>query len=139
MELHKISLMDAYMIETLRAGGVTNEEILVKTEQNDISGWERFNDQFDFHELVQLATQDLEAFKSILFDGYQVKFVTFKGLQNLLKLVFNKIEDRDYQLIDTGVSHLDLNRNQLSKLKQMLSRNWNIYEDTSTDITIALV
>lgn len=124
MELNKITLMEAYLIETLRRNGTTDHELLNQVELRDVSPWEEINQNYDFNILVQLADQDKEIFKSIILKGYNVKFVTYRGLQNLINLKFDKIEERDYQLIDEGITGLNLQEDDFDKLRKMLSKNW---------------
>ncbi len=133
MEINKISLMDAYLIETLRNNGVSNDELLDQLERQDVSPWGKVKPEFDFTALINLYEQDPKAFASILSDGYTVKFITMKGLQNLLKMKFDKIEERDFQLSDNGVSHLKVDEDTYPALKQMLSKNWIILELSEQD------
>ena len=133
MEIYKITLMEAYLIETLRSNGVSTDEILDQVRQQDISPWEKVNSNFDFTGLINLYEQDPKVFTSILSDGYTVKFITMKGLQNLLKMKFDKIEGRDFQLTDNGVSHLQVGKDVYPALKQMLSKNWVIHELSAQD------
>lgn len=121
------------MLETLRSNGLSNQEILTQIEQRSISQLEALNAKFDFNDLVKLANQNKDAFKSIVLNGYEVKFVTFKGMQRLLLLKFNKVEEQDYRLLDKGITGLWLDLSQLSNLKQMLSQNWVVHEEPSKD------
>ncbi|MEH7225976.1 hypothetical protein V7112_19360 [Bacillus sp. JJ1566] len=132
MELQKITLMDAYMIETLRSNGISDQEILAQIKRGNVDGWQVLHEHFDFNELLKLAKQDGEVFQSILLDGYKVKYVTFKGLQNLIKLRFGKEQDKDYQLTETSIENLTLNEDQALTLNQMLSQNWIFNWDGGT-------
>jgi|SRR5690625_3009234 len=123
--------MEAYMLETLRNNGVSNQEVLTQIDKKDVNLWDTLDANFDFSELIKLAEKDHNEFKSIVLNGYQVKFVTFKGLQRLLELKFNKKEGNDYQLDDRGITGLQLDESQLVILKQMLSKNWNVQEEQS--------
>ncbi|TQR20371.1 hypothetical protein [Psychrobacillus vulpis] len=128
MENNKISMMDAFLIETLRSNGISNDEILTKLEQKDLRTWENEYPNNRFSVLITLFEEDQTKFKSILMDGYSVKFITMNGLKNLLKLKFEKIDDRDYQLHENGIECLEIDEQQLSSLKQLLSINWIIQE-----------
>ncbi|MEK4484445.1 hypothetical protein MHH81_02500 [Psychrobacillus sp. FSL H8-0484] len=128
MENNKISMMDAFLIETLRSNGVSNDDILTKLEQNDLRTWENEYPNNRFSALITLFKEDKTKFKSILLDGYSVKFITMNGLKNLLKLKYDKIAERDYQLHENGMDFLDIDEQQLSSLKQLLSINWIIQE-----------
>ncbi|WP_010283142.1 hypothetical protein [Bacillus timonensis] len=124
MELQKITLMDAYMIETLRSNGISNQEILAGIKEGNVDVWQNLHEHFDFKELLKLAEHDIEDFQSILLDGYKVKYVTFKGLQNLIKFRFGIEADKDYQLTETSIENLKLTEEQANTLKQMISQNW---------------
>lgn len=133
MTVHKISLMDAYLIETLRKNGISNEEILAKLKTGNVESWQKFHEQFDFNDLLMLANKDIDQFQKILDQGYQVKFITFNGLKNLLRMRFSKVPDRDYELTEKGIKNLHLNQKQLASLKQMLSGNWVLEEAKSAN------
>ncbi len=126
MDNLKISLMDAYMIEALRSNGVTNEELMSQLAKKDVTRWEQITPNFDFSELIPLYEKDPAVFSRILSDGYTVKFVTKKGVQNLLKFKFDKIEERDYEVVENGIVHLKMDEAQHATLKQLLSSNWII-------------
>lgn len=128
MESNKISMMDAYMIEVLRSNGISNEEILDRLERKDSSDWENLKPKFDFNELIKLFEQDKNGFKSVLADGYTVKFLTMNGLKNLLKMKFNKIAGQDYEISDTGIHHLAIESQNFPALQQLLSINWVMEE-----------
>lgn len=121
------------MIETLRSNGISDKEILTQIEQGKTEAWQELNRNFDFQELVKFAEKDMEGFKRILSQGYRVKFVTFNGLKNLLRLRFGKERETDYELTETGIRNLNLNSEQLVDLKQVLSGNWVVEELDDTN------
>ncbi|WP_156289475.1 hypothetical protein [Oceanobacillus salinisoli] len=130
MEIPKISLMEAYMIETLRSKGVTDQELI---EGEDISAWNRLHESFDFQDLLRLREKDPIAFQTMVEEGYQVKFVTFNGLKNLLKLKFNKMDEVDYQTTESGIRGLYLNTEERHQLTSLLSKNWTVHEEELGD------
>ncbi|MBS4220645.1 hypothetical protein KHA96_20315 [Bacillus sp. FJAT-49711] len=127
METIKISLPTAFMLETLRANGVTGDQILKQINKNDISPWRKMDETFDFTELVKLANTNEKDFESIIKNGYSIKFMTINGLKNLLRLKFNKIQDQDYVQSEKGILDLALNEQELATMKQMLSKNCTIH------------
>lgn len=133
MENHHISLPIAYMIETLRSQGISNSDILHQIKQRDITPWVHMNEHFDFTELLKIADEDQEAFTSILLDGYQIKFITIRGLQTLLELKFQLIEGRDYQRTDKGIKDLHIKEDAWLQLKQLLSKNCMVHEEPLED------
>lgn len=126
MTLNHISLMDAYLIETVRSNGISNEEIIEKTLNNDLNDLKEKFPKLNLERLVELA-EDEEAFKSIIEDSYKVKFVTMNGLKNILKLKF-LIDESRYHQIENGILDLEINEDQLTGIKQFLSGNWQIRE-----------
>ncbi|GIN74700.1 hypothetical protein J14TS2_51750 [Bacillus sp. J14TS2] len=129
MKNHPISLPIAYMIETLRNQGISDAEILNQIKRKDITPWSHVNERFDFDELIKLADQDQDAFTSIIEDGYQIKFITIRGLQTLLKLKFQLIEGRDYQLTGKGIKELHIKKDAWLQLKSLLSKNCLVQEE----------
>lgn len=127
MNTEKISLMDAYLIETLRTNDVSNEQILQINEAS-IEEWSRINENFDFTQLLPLAA-DQSQFQSILNDGYTIKFLTYNGLMNMLRMRFGKEADEDFVKEEQGVSGLSVDSEQLSTIKQMLSSNWTVTQE----------
>lgn len=134
MVAHKITLQAAYMIENLRKHGVSNKELIEINDQS-IERWNDLNLDFDFNVLKELAETDQDAYSTIVRDGYQVKFLTINGLINLIQLKFDKKRDVDFTVHEDGISNLELDENQYSKLRQFLSQNWKVIE---TDNRLAI-
>lgn len=125
--VHKITLMEAYLIETARKAGVSNEEMLLKAERDELSSLNKLHKSFDFTELSSLANKG-NIFKAVLEEGYKIKFLTFPGLVNLLKLKFNKIEGEDFIQNENFISNLQVKDEELMEIKTFLSDNWVIVE-----------
>lgn len=127
MAVHTITLQAAYMIENLRKHGVSNKELIEINDQS-IERWNDLKLDFDFNVLKELAETDQDAYSTIVRDGYQVKFLTINGLINLIQLKFDKKRDADFTVHEDGISNLELDENQYSKLRQFLSQNWKVIE-----------
>ncbi|WP_298470931.1 hypothetical protein [uncultured Psychrobacillus sp.] len=124
MKYIKLSMMEAVLLESLRSNGVSNQELL-----NNLDGrsWEEtFSTEYEA--LLNIYSQDKQQFIELLENGYSVKFITFNGLKNLLKMKFNKLEEQDYKIVDNTFELLELNPQQLSTLRQLLSINWTVEE-----------
>jgi len=93
---------------------------------------------FDYDELIETAQMDLDAFRSALLDGYEIKFVTFNGLKNLLRMRFGKEEDMDYTVTETGIKGLRLSPHKLEQFSNMLSSNWLATSDETGAVTVEL-
>lgn len=105
MTLTRLSMPEAMQIETLRHDGKTDSEIHESATENEV--------------LAPLS-ENLEA---ILRDGYTIKFVTFNGLKNLLRLKFDKHIDRDFVATEQGMADLQLTAEEAATLQQLLSQN----------------
>ncbi|MCM3179062.1 hypothetical protein ABFV99_07540 [Cytobacillus horneckiae] len=127
---NQLTLMEAYMIETLRNNGLSNQEILTKAKAGETESWSKINEHFDFQQLAVLANEDEQRFQSILQKGYQIKFLTYPGLQRILSMKFKLEKERDYTLTDNGLSGLKLNNAQLHEVEKILSPNWKVQKDS---------
>ncbi len=125
--MNSITLMDAYAIENLRSYGYTNEEILSKVQDKDIDEFKKVKENLDFTLLIDM--EESVGLKTLLEDGYQVKFLTFNGLKNLIKLKFGKIADEDYKVDDFTLSGLALDETQAADLGNALSSNWQMTKE----------
>lgn len=122
--MESITLMEAYAIETLRGNGIGNDKIIENIRANDLEEFKTIKENMDFDALVEL---DKNAdFESIVNDGYKVKFLTFNGLKNLIKMKFGKFADEDYQVDEFVISGLELDENQQKDLENILSANWTL-------------
>lgn len=125
--MESITLMEAYAIETLRGNGVDNDTIIKNIKNNDLEDFKKIKENMDFDALVDLSKE--ADFDSIVKDGYKVKFLTFNGLKNLIKMKFGKFADEDYQVDEFTISGLELEKPQVEELRNVLSNNWLLSEE----------
>lgn len=125
----KITLMDLYVIETLRKNGLSDQTILEKVRNKEVESFKKYNDRFDFTVLYEL--EDAGVLADVFKKGYQVKFLTFTGLVNVLKLKFNREEGVDYEAEDFTITNLQLEEEELEVLKQIVSKNWIVSRNRS--------
>lgn len=131
--MESITLMEAYAVETLRSNGISNEKIINNVKANDLEEFKAVKENMDFDALV--ALNESADFESIINDGYKVKFLTFNGLKNLIKMKFGKFANEDYQLEEFVISGLELSEQQKKDLENMLSANWTL-EDQPSGVTV---
>ncbi|MNO23134.1 hypothetical protein D3C76_129320 [compost metagenome] len=131
MDINRITSIEAYMIETLRLNGVTDQQIFSHAKQEKTDAWNEFNTNFDFRQLTILVQEDEQKFQSVLQNGYQVKYLTFPGLQRLLKLKFDFESDRDYSVTEKGIYGLQLDEPTKAFVEQILSQNWKLVKDNN--------
>ncbi|MGM9949146.1 MAG: hypothetical protein ACI33P_03430 [Lysinibacillus sp.] len=125
-----ISLMEAYIIETLKGYGISVEETEKRIAGQTLGEWqEQF--KFDFSLLEKMEPDTLRA----AFAGeYRIKFVTINGLKNLLRMRFD-IQDIHYKEMDNGLASLSVDETIEMKIRSMLSSNWTVTR-SGDDISI---
>lgn len=124
----QITLMDAYMIESLKNAGITKTEILKASKENRLEDFKEINGNFDYTLLYPLKDQ----LADILEKGYQIKFITKPGLMNLLKMKYNKEKGQDYKEEESALVNLRLTKAEADSVKGWLSPNWTIVRRDST-------
>ena len=135
--MNQISLMEAYLIEYIRIKGISNDSIIAKITARDTAQFENLYPKMDFSQLTALAEKDLDAFKRIILEGYQVKFLTINGLKKLLELKLNKKADQDYTETAQGIFQLQVNADELKTIQQFISSQWQVsLNDDHVDIFV---
>lgn len=130
--VEKITLMEAYQIEHLRQEGITDNEIKEAVLALQADRFKKLHDSFDFTMLHALSNR----ITSILQEGYEVKFLTFNGLVNLLRIKFHKEKDVDYVVDHFVVSKLEMGDSTYATLQQLVSANWTVTKEANK-VTIA--
>lgn len=121
--VEQISLMEAYLIEALKGANITDEVILEKVRTQNLQEiTEGFEARLDFELLYGIE----EKLPSILQEGYQVKFLTFPGLQRLLEIKLDKRETEDYILDGFMVKNLKLTDEEVQVVRTFLANNWTM-------------
>lgn len=129
----KISLMEAYLIETLRANNIKDEEIMQKVKEEKVDEFHHIHEKFDYTGLYALEKQGI--LEEVLQNGYEIKFLTFTGLVNILRIKFRREENVDYDVKDFTISNLNLSNEETENLMQIASSNWEITQ-TNSGVTI---
>ena len=124
--IHQITLMDAYLIETIRNAGFSGDDILVRVSKEEIEDFRSINESYDFTLLYRLFHSG--KLQEILMNGYQVTFLTFPGLLNLLWLKYSKLKDKDFTVNEYVITDLNLKQNEKEDLKTWISTNWQVLE-----------
>src|SRR5690625_1593757 len=108
--------MEAYLIEHVRQAGITDQEIEEKVKALQADDFQEIDESFDFTLLHTIKNR----IGKVLADGYEVKYLTFKGLINLLRLKFQKEEKKDYEVDDFILYNLDVTEEEFQEIQQMV-------------------
>lgn len=132
--MQRITMMEAYGIETLKNNGYSNEEITEKVRNNEIEEFKSVDKNMDYSTLIELNESNFLG--NILKEGYQVKFLTINGLTNLIRMKYKKEPDEDYKLERFVLSELQLDEESSEELENLLSSNWR-FSETKNGISIS--
>ncbi|MEG0472027.1 MAG: hypothetical protein RR588_06800 [Solibacillus sp.] len=118
-----ISLMEAYIIETLKAHPYTYEEVVGYLQQGNLEVFSQDYD-YDFTLLQKLYITDEAAFKTAYTERYTVKYVTINGLVGLLRMRFGIVDG--FTKRETSVTGIEVNAEIEEAIRYMLSSNWKV-------------
>lgn len=126
MQLPRITQMEAFIIETLRTHAVNDADIIQAAFSRDLDKYSNETSGLDYQLIERLAHVKPKEFENAMYHGYQIKFLTFKGLQRVLLLKYDKKPEIDYQLGEQSINHLDVHKKEFQSLQQILSDNWTV-------------
>ncbi|RQW20369.1 hypothetical protein EH196_09620 [Bacillus sp. C1-1] len=138
MTLPAISQWNAFMIETLRANGMKNEKLLELLKHEDTEGLNEFDQTFDYHDLVEYATENATQIEEAIQTGYKIKFASNYGIKRLLRLKYGLEEGTDYKMTESRFDDILLSQEQLQEFTSMLSPNWTIVSEQTKDTTVRI-
>ncbi|HLR64038.1 MAG TPA: hypothetical protein VK075_01280 [Pseudogracilibacillus sp.] len=138
MAVERITLMEFYLLESLSQAKLSDAEIIDGLAHKAYDQWKEIAPHFDYAQLYDLYEADQEAFQRILNGQYQIKFLTFPGLQRLLEMKFDKIADFDFDVKENGIFRLQLRSDEEEKLRQIISSNWHVEADVDGSLSVTL-
>ena len=122
-----ITLMEAYLIETPLAAGMSKESLLKHLQQGEAETLNKFVGQLDYHELIEGFHEREAVITEAIQSGYTIKFVSIAGIERLLELKFNIYGGKDFEVHENMVIGIPFNNAQLTDFEKMLSPNWKVY------------
>ncbi|WP_274363017.1 hypothetical protein [Paenibacillus thermotolerans] len=127
MEKVKLSIHDALMLEALRAGGLSDGEIVEAAKSGDITKLASIgNEDFDFNDLIEFAKEHGDVLEQAAAHGYEIKFNTMGGTKYLLKVKFGLQANEDYTAEKDHLHGVPLSAADLEWLKGTMSRYWTV-------------
>ncbi|MGG1619132.1 hypothetical protein ACIFQM_12960 [Paenibacillus sp. NRS-1782] len=122
----RISQWDALMLESLRALGWSDEELIRRVQLNELPS--DGQSDFDYAELATgLASKEPEIFASAVTDGYQIKYNTIRGIRSWIAAAFGR--EPDLSLVEGSEAVTsELTKAEYARLEQVLSFGWGIQE-----------
>lgn len=121
-----ITLMEAYMIETLLQKGMEVPTIIKKLKKGDVEDLNTFDGSFDYDDLLQAYHKDPENMKQAIEGDYKIKFISVYGIKQLLQLKYDLNEEKDYKREGNKFLFIPLDEVQLKSFHTLLSPHWKI-------------
>lgn len=140
-----IGINYAIMIERVRNAGVENNQFIQVLQEENIEFLSKIgNGMPDWETLTNLFKSNVDDFKKILEDGYQIKFLTKGSLMTLLRLKYGIEVEKDYEDKGTAIEGILLAEEAIEELKNTLANNWKLIpyvdkKDQLTKVRIELV
>lgn len=135
MSQTKLSQWDALQLESLKALGWSNEQIIERVRGGDLPK-DDSKFQFDYAGLRAVAADEPDTLKSALEDGYQIKYNTIRGIHSWILVALKQ----DAELIlEPGAEAVvaSLTESEASSLANVLSFGWEVSSDAGAKATDA--
>lgn len=136
-----VTLMEAYMIETLLASGMEKADLIHAIKTEDLDAILQVDDSFDYLAFIKEAKDDFERVEQAIQSGYTIKFISVYGIERLLNIKFALESGKDYSLEDHQFHGIKLKQDEFTDFETMLSPNWNITnkKTTNTKVTFDII
>lgn len=121
-----ISILEAILIESLKSNRMDEETILHHLRNDDAEALNNFDDTLDYGYLLEVYRTDPEAIEHAIVASYRIRFVTRGGLTNLLRLKFDLLEERDFELGQAEFIFPSISHTLLDEIAELLSANWKV-------------
>lgn len=122
----RLSQWDALLLESLRALGWSNEQLIERITKGDFPE-DHSKYEFKYEPLQQLSEQQPEQLRQAIQQGYQIKFNTVGGIRSWVDVVFHKT----VELIEVdGLFNIkaSLTAAEQERLASVLSYGWVIQQ-----------
>jgi hypothetical protein len=123
-QMVKLSMPVGLLIEAAIAGGVAGEQLLDVLRTKNMEALRHIEkEEKSWGNLFVFAEENWETIVSAIHDGYTFKFITIRGLVNLLQTTFKLIENKEYKMNESGID-LKLSDDQLDFLRSRIPDQW---------------
>ncbi|MFG6495132.1 hypothetical protein P8610_07220 [Fictibacillus sp. UD] len=121
----KLSMPVGLLIESAIAGEVTGERLIEVIKTKNIEALRHIGkEESSWAYLFEFAEQNWDTIVSAIQNGYTFKFITIRGLLNLIKTKYSLIETEDFLMTEFGID-LNLKDEQLDFLRSRIPNQWN--------------
>ncbi|SCW56210.1 hypothetical protein SAMN04487970_1015101 [Paenibacillus tianmuensis] len=121
----KLPQWDALMLESLKAYGWSKEELLRRIHAGELPQDES-EFQFDYKLLTATAASDPAVFEEAVFNGYQIKYSTLRGISSWILLALGEEPELSLEPGQESVS-AQLSVEERDRLASTVSYGWVIH------------
>ncbi|MBH0156128.1 hypothetical protein IHV10_07105 [Fictibacillus sp. 5RED26] len=120
----KLSMPVGLLMESALAGGVSGERLLEVIETKDYEALRHVGkEESSWTFFFEFAEQNRETVVSAITSGYTFKFITIRGLLNLLQTKYKLKENEDFLMNESGID-MNLSDEQLDFLRSRIPSQW---------------
>jgi hypothetical protein len=122
----KLSQWEALTLESLRAKGWSNEQIIQGAATGELPTDDvESKFQFDYSILADLAKIQPQAFKSAVLEGYNIKYNTIRGIHSWILIALQKEGSLILESGNEAVKAV-LTEAEAARLRDVLSFGWQL-------------
>lgn len=120
----KLSMPAGLLLEAAIAGGIDGEHLVDVIRQKNIHALSHIGkEESSWLNFFQYSEEHWEDIVLAIHNGYIFKFITIRGLQNLLQTRFSFKEEEHFKIRDSWLE-LSLNELQLKFLQSRIPNQW---------------
>lgn len=113
------------LIEAAIAGGIAGERLIEVIKRKNLDALRHIGkEESSWAYLFEYAEQNGDTLVSAIQNGYTYKFITIRGLLNLLKTKYSLIENEDFLMNEFSIE-LNLKDEQLDFLRSRIPNQWD--------------
>ncbi|OBZ09250.1 MULTISPECIES: hypothetical protein [Bacillales] len=125
----KLSQWDALLLESLRALGWSNDELIRRVRSRELPEDDSIY-HFNYQDLSSYADQEPEVFEAAVKHGYRIKYNTVRGIRSWISITFGKEPVLELEEGREAVT-ASLTQAERDQLASVLSFGWSIQGEAS--------
>lgn len=120
----KLSMPAGLLLEAAIAGGIDGNHLIDVIRKKNINALSHIGkEEASWLNFFHYAEENWEDIVLAIKNGYMFKFITIRGLQNLLQTKFSFKEDEHFKIGDSWLE-LNLNESHLKFLQSRIPNQW---------------
>lgn len=129
----KLSMPAGLLLEAAFAGGICGDQLIEVLKKKDLRALKHIGKkETSWVNLFHYAEENWDSVVEAVQFGYTFKFITIRGLLNLLQTRFGFIEDQDFSAADSYIE-LNLQNEQLDFLQSRIPKQWQFLKQENKE------